>query len=155
MNAIFQSYRYLRFISFSKRNNLVLILDKPYKAAIFIVGFLYLSIYISSLVDVFMNIEKYYDWNLPFITYTVPLMIITFNVLINQGLFAYNESGLYIGSKVKIIKENIKINKVNMNLFMNRGKIVISDNDAGQKYILRTSKKKVQSFIEFFVTKNI
>ena len=101
------------------------------------------------------NIEKYYDWNLPFISYTVPLMIITFNVLINQGLFAYNESGLYIGSKVKIIKENIKINKVNMNLFMNRGKIVISGDDAEQKYILRTSKKKVQSFIEFFVTKNI
>ena len=36
-----------------------------------------------------------------------------------------------------------------MNLFMNRGKIVISGDDAEQKYILRTSKKRFNLLLNF------
>ena len=45
------------------------------------------------------NIEQYVNWELPFVIYAVPLMVITFSMLINQGLYAYDCSTFFIGIK--------------------------------------------------------
>lgn len=51
-------------------------MDMLYEVAIYVVGFLYLSMYISSITEVFLNINKYVNWSLPFIIYAMPLMLI-------------------------------------------------------------------------------
>lgn len=150
----FQLIAYYKFKLLIKKFDMVSLLDSLYEITIFIVGFLYLGIFISSIADVFLNMNQFANRNIPFIIYAMPLMGITFRILVNQGLFAYNSSTLYIGSKTSITKENVRINRIHKYRLMNRAKIIISiDSDfivQEKKYVIRTSFNNLQSFMSSF-----
>ena len=150
----FQLNAYYKFKILVKKFDMVSLLDSLYEITICIVGFLYLGIFISSIADVFLNMNQFANRNIPFIIYAMPLMGITFRTLVNQGLFAYNSSTLYIGSKELITKENVRINRIHMYRLMNRAKIIISiDSDfivQEKKYVIRTSLNNLQPFMSSF-----
>jgi hypothetical protein len=132
----------------------VSMLDRSYELAIYTVGFLYLAIYISSIVDVFLDSSRYENGKLPFIIGAMPLMAITFKMLVNQGLCAYNSIKLFIGKKSCFDKGNVKIAVVYKNSFTNRVKINITIDSAvnmkDRKFVIRTSLDNLQPFIELY-----
>lgn len=148
----FQLFSFFRFKLLLKKNELVSLMDTLYEISIYIVGFLYLALYISSILDVIFNIEQYVNWELPFVIYAVPLMVITFSMLINQGLYAYDCSTFFIGIKKSVEKENIKLHGIKRYSSINRAKVIISlNNDFNvqeKKYVIRTSLNNLQPFIE-------
>jgi hypothetical protein len=150
----FQIYSYFKFKIFLKKKELISLLDNLYELAIYIVGFLYLALYISGIADVFLNIKKYTDWKLPFVIYAMPLMVITFRILVNQGLYAYNSSTFFIRSKESVRKENVKLHGVKKYSYVNRAKIIVSIknqfNVQEKKYVIRTSLNNLQPFIKLF-----
>ncbi|HHV09332.1 MAG TPA: hypothetical protein GXX75_03510 [Clostridiales bacterium] len=152
----FHFYSYLKFKLLLRRNSAVLLMDRIYEVAIWIVGILYLGIYVSDIVDTVV-LGQYGDWKFPFVVYAMPLMIITFNIMISEGSYAYNSDKLFVGSKKTFDKEKVKIIQVHKQDFTKRAKIIVTidhDNDMirtkSTRLVIRTSIKELQSFIELY-----
>lgn len=131
---------------------MVSLLDGFYEISIYIVGGLYIAIYLSSIIDMFMLMESNVNWKAPFVVYMMPLMVITFRIMIDDGLFAYNHNRVFIGGIKYIDMRNIKENKIIKYSFMNRAKIIILPTDNTtiaykKRYVVRTSKNKLQLFL--------
>lgn len=154
LNMSYYLYSYLSFKKIIKKYKATSMMDNLYAIAIYMVGFLYTGMYTSSAVEIFQNIGKYENDDLPFIIYAMPIMIITFNILVNEGIYAYSCDKLFIGGKKIITKENVKISKIKKNSITGRAKIVITINNASsennRRFIIRTSISKIQPFIEIF-----
>lgn len=147
-------YSYLKFKLLVKKNNAVSLMDKLYEIAVCIVGFLYMALYISGFADVFLNINRYEYGNLPFIICAMPLMVITFNILVDEGLSAYSFDKLFIGRKKIYNKENVKICGVYKYSFINRAKITVTiANEVKtkeRKLVIRTSLNNLKPFIDLY-----
>lgn len=148
----FQFYSYLKFKLLIKKSEAVSLMDNLYEITIYIVGFLYLAMYISSIADVFLNISRYENWKLPFIIYAMPLMVSTFNILVNEGLYGYSYNKLFVGRKKTFDWENVKIVGIYKHSFINRAKIIVTIDNAirmkDRKFVIRTSLNNLQPFMK-------
>ena len=166
----FEIYSYMKFKTIVKENDAALLLDILYEISIYSVGFLYLAMYVSGLIDTFSSLglknqssssnSMDSSWiNLKEITFLnrnspdkmIPIMVITFRILVNEGLYAYNYKKLYIGKDKVFNLEDVKIKTISEYSHINRAKIIVSikkaTEDKEKRYVIRTSINKLQSLI--------
>ena len=147
---VFQFYNHLRFKRLITTNNVISFLDSFYEIAIYIVGFLFMTLYISSIIDFFLY--AYGDENLkfPFIVYAVPLMVASFRILVKDGLYAYNSNKIFIGGKITIEWADVTIEKIYKYTLINRAKIIITTDKTNmikdRKFVIRTSLSNMKTF---------
>lgn len=150
----FRFYSYIQFRLLIKKNNLVSMLDNKYELSIYLVGILYTALYISGMFDTFRVISADINAPLPFVVYALPFMVLSYNILVNEGLYAYNHQKLFIGVNQNIDKGNIKIVKSFRSLLINRAKVVVEVNNTtkmkNKNYVIRTSLSNVKAFIELY-----
>lgn len=150
----FQIFSYIKFRVSIRNNHLVSLLDHIYEAAICIVGFVYTGIYISGLADSLTSTRQYNEWKLPFVIYAMPLMVITFKILIMEGLYAYNGDKIFVGGSRSYDRDNVKIDKVYTHPLTDRANIIVTANAENRmkekKFVIRTSLNNLQPFVEVF-----
>lgn len=147
----FEIYSYMKFKTIVKENDAALLLDILYEISIYSVGFLYLAMYVSGLIDTFSSLGQNSNLKLPYIVTSAPIMVITFRILVNEGLYAYNYKKLYIGKDKVFNLEDVKIKTISEYSHINRAKIIVSikkaTEDKEKRYVIRTSINKLQSLI--------
>lgn len=83
-----QFYVYLKFKQIVRHNKVVLLMDKLYEVSIYFVGVLYLLMFFTDIIEILININEYYYNKPPFVVSAVPLMGVTFKILVKEGLYA-------------------------------------------------------------------
>ncbi len=151
----FELIKYIKFKIFIKRNDVISLLDGFYETSIYIVGSLYIALFLSSVIDMLMFLESYNNWKVSFVIYAMPLMVTTYRILISDALYSFNDERVFIGDNKYIDKNNIKDYKITKYNFINRAKIVLIPIENPtitykKRYVVRTSINKLQQFLKLY-----
>lgn len=130
----YEAYFLISFMKRIKKTNAILVTDSLYLVCIVMVWVIYFGILADYLVDIYLNYNMYANTKTPFITYILPIMAISYDLLVVEGLFAY-ENYSFIGRRIRTNISKVKIKKYKKNKFTNRvkAKLIVTDEKTGKR----------------------
>jgi hypothetical protein len=130
-----------------------LLTEKFYSVLLILGAIIYISLIADKVIEALLNMQVYGQTSsqVPLILSTLPLVFISYNIFVYEGLFAYSDQYL-IGYKFVIPLSSISITKVSVSRFNKvTAKVATSDKSVKNKeFVMRASLANYTIFKQFF-----
>ena len=151
--SFYQLATVIRFRKNQRHFSAKLLTEKLYSTLLIATAIIYIGIVTDQLIEVFSDIHMYSypDSRIPFVLSVLPLIIITYNIFLCEGLFAYSDKYL-IGCNLKIPLSSIKITNISVNRFKKvKAKIVVCEEFAkkNKEIVMRASLTNFNMFKQY------